>query len=331
MTQKLLPHDPNILIEQKDEISGQLIVCASSWDGMACSTILTRASQNVEYQIFRSEDSVATVFDYPVIKEGNKNRELILAGFPVPDTHLLPIINSITNTDIRKIVWYDNHFWNEKTESTFENMGVELHVDTSFSYCSGYLLSHFQIDDDLSKSIVSTVMRGPTENDELSEWLFVLLGVKDDAYDIRHALAPLYQGRKTDWDPEIAKQGHGIYEQFKEYAMQSAFHKEIIGKRSAVVIGLPVSYQPYFRLISSLISERMLCDFVLLFVDGVDQIILLRGIESNAVTDFLELSGELNANLSTFVRIYDRDVLLIGPLKDITLTLKELFRALEKY
>jgi hypothetical protein len=318
---------PVVIQESPDH--SRLILCPATLDGMACATILTRALSNVEYQLFCPEDQVYTLFDYPAVKEAPKTRELIFAGFPLPDLQLERVEAALHKTRSPRILWYSHHFWSGRAAETLSQLGVELIVDTRAGTTAEVLLERMEITDDLSRAAAAMAITGHnTQPGNLADWPYVLLALQDEHYELRHAFAPLFGGRADQADPELVEAGREVYQDMKDHIDSSAQYRIEVGDQKIAVIGLPMTFRNYYKLIAQLVEEKLGCQMVILFFDALQQILLMGSRLYQNAPDFWELMERLEKRLDYPVRIFDKNILLIGPAEDLKTMVDRLIAAL---
>lgn len=309
----------------------KLIVCPATVDGMVCAVILSRAFKSVDYQLFYDEDQIAKVLEYPAIKEAPRSRDLIIAGFPLPDEQVSSVVETLRLAPSDNITWYSHHFWSTKASHALAALKVNLHVDSQKYSTAELLLSAFYDSDDFSLSLAAAMFKGPENAGEFSEALYMLHGLSGDLYDIRHALKPLIDGRISDVDPQLCNIGKEHYLNLKSDIEAAAYYRIPIGDRKLVVSGFPGTYRKDYHLLSSLLASLQMCDLVVMFFDGVNQVLIRQGIMGLSEIDFIELAQHLEKHFGDRVRLYDRNMLLLGPVDDIRGEIENLTRALEEF
>ncbi len=300
------------MVIEKKEVKA-IIVCPATWDGMACSTILTREWENVEYQLFCKEENIASVFDYPAIIETPEKREIVIAGLPISDSQVKPILKAFTKSNIEKITWFSHHFWNRYTVDLLSKNNFHFYINTTFSTSALLLTSILKITDKISKMITTAISKGVLEDDPATPWLYLFLAIQEDLYEIRHALKSLYLGKPGVPDPDLVKKGHGIFRQLTNSIDSNRLFIEDFQEYKGVVLGLPISLRPHYNLLALLVAKKLQCQLILLFFDSSDQVLIIRGIKRAPPVDFFSLSDSISIKTNVPVRHYNKDILLVGP------------------
>lgn len=306
-----------MVVPQKEIKSPTLVLCPATWDGLASSVILTRHLDGVDYQLYCDEDNVASVIDYPVLTKSPKRRSLVVAGLPLPENQIQKVISVFSSDGIDQVTWYCHHFMSDVAAKTLSDTGVKVVIGNEFGTTSELLLAALKINDELSKKITTSILTGPESGSEYVPWLYLMLALYMEHYSVRHALKPLIEGRTAEFDKKLFKSGKEFYSQLKEATDSSVHFKTDWQGRQAAVVGLPLSFKPYFRIAASLIAQRLCCQYLLMFFDSGNQVLLVRGVGSGEYVDFLELTKNIEGKIGTQVRVYDKNILIMGPQEDI--------------
>ena len=302
-----------------------LVICPATWDGMACATILTRNISDVDNHLFCKEDNVAAVFEFPAVKEYKERRNLLVAGLPLPDTQLPVVVDSLRTSSIIETSWYSHHFWSGAVVPALTQRSVHLFVDNQYSLTSRMLIDLLKIEDSVSRAVTFAAETGISDDELMNAWLYVLLAVQESPYDIRHSLAPLFDGNLQAYDPEQVRDGKQVYKAFFETAASTSLFRSQVGNHQAVVVGLPPSFQATYPLFCSMIAEKYQCQIVILFFDSGNQVLIRRGITEEKPIDFVQLAALLEVHLPpSLVRVYDQNMLLIGPVDALDRTIENL-------
>jgi hypothetical protein len=317
------------MIQPSEPKANSLLVCPSNWDGMVCSVILMRHLKNVEYPLYSPMEDITAVLDFPAIQEGNVDRDLVIAGFPMPDALVEKTAGLIHKSSIAGVRWYSHHFWHKDIARALLARNVELINDPGKISCSDLLISQLGITDQLSVKLAKALQMGIDPGNDLKDWFYLMLGASEDLYQIRHALAPLFEGNVESPDPGLVNIGREIYQSFENTIETSTYFEDTAGADRLIVIGLPLSLRPHYRLICSMIANRKNGQIVLMFMDSLDQILLIRGTPGHGSLDFLKTSELLEGMIQFPVRLYDTGMMLIGPVNDVQKDVESIIRALK--
>ena len=293
------------------------LLCPATWDGLAAYVILARNFDDIETPLFFHEDRIGDLLQYPAFLESSTDHDVLIAGFPLPDSQIESALASIRRSDASKIEWYSHHFWSVQAANAVTEAGVALVADPRQNGTAELLLNRMEIDDELSYQIASAVQDLPRKDTKLEPWIYAFIGVQRKHYEIRHALEPLLQNPPGAPEPHWVAEGRAMFAEIHDLVEQSAHFRIDAGSEKIVVAGIPASLMPYHRLIVRLLVEKLLCSLVVLFVDGAGQIMLIRPPLVGADIRFLELTEAMEAQLELNVRLYNRNVALIGPTNDI--------------
>jgi hypothetical protein len=229
------------------------------------------------------------------------------------------------------VTWFDHHYWSRDALNMLRDLGVEATIRPEFASASELLLETLSVDDELSRSLVSSVIRGPDGSSPMSDWLTAFLSVQDDHYEIRHFLAPLFEGRVDALSSGLIEAGREVLLDANEQADLGAAIPFPLKKGNGVLIGLPPSSQSKYGLIADRLAVKKAAAVVMLFFDGVPQILVRRGIDLDGAADFVAMADYLGKKTLGAVRLYDRNMILIEPVGDIREEIERIMKAMESW
>ncbi|MCZ7585620.1 MAG: hypothetical protein M5R36_21035 [Deltaproteobacteria bacterium] len=288
-----------------------LVVCPATDDGMACAVVLNRVLKDVRTTIFLPEFSPGDIFAYPVLTNSLKETHLHLAGFAYQDG-----LDAHLRTDgPATTTWYTHHYWPEEAFDRVARTGTVLHAQPVRSDTASLLIDVLGVEDEIAREAAASLASGIEPPDDVwRNWFHVSLAVRRDLYGIRHAFAPLYEGEGGGPERRRGRRGEGPFRRFRRRDQTISIFEFSIArvKQTACVVALPAARFPYMRNLCGLVFRHLGHAFVMVLVDGGDQVVMVGNRETSGWPTAENLAAAVDRALGEpRARLFDRHIVVV--------------------
>lgn len=287
------------------------LVAPATLDGMAGAAIWASRLERLKTMMFAPEGRTATVFTAPALATAPNLRQLRCFNLPLVSGDLPAVETVLARDGLSDVVWLDHHYVHDDHVSRLQQAGAQLVLDPTYFHASRLLLDFLGDPEPWAEALVDALDREIEHVDEpWRSWLLVFHAVRGEPFSIRHAIAPLSDGRFEAYDPALRATGEQLVNDIRELAA-SPLHALQVGSRRLVVAGLPPSVQENFRYVTDEIRRCNEADLVLAFFDGIPRLVLATGPETGDGPSLLSLGDRLSAaGLDAYH--YDRRTVFAG-------------------
>lgn len=287
------------------------LVSTATMDGIVSAILWARHIDNLKTVLFAAEGQTGGVFQAPALTSQKNLRRLYCVSLPLVDDDIGPVTQVISRGNLTDITWLDHHNMHADHVSALNVHGAKVINDVSFYDSHTLLWSHLKVQDEVGEALAVAMGQGLTAASEpWASWLFVILAVREEPYDIRHAIEPLVEGRTLAYDPALREAGIAHWEEILALAETPVYQVDAGNKRLAT-LGLAATHRLDYRLITDRLMQKRDVDICLFFFDDLNRLVIRFKPTEGQGADPLHVLGERLSEKDFHVYHYDRHTLFL--------------------